>query len=49
MMRYSLLEITRERVAINLEGRYSRFREEPIQVVSVRITQRSAGYGGVRL
>ena len=36
-------------VAFNLELMYSRFREEPIQVVSVRITQRFAGHGGVRL
>ena len=40
---------TKKPVALNLELRYSRFREEPIQVVSVRITQRFAGHGGVRL
>jgi hypothetical protein len=41
--------ITRELVALYLELGYFRFREEPIQVVSVRITQRFAGRGGVRL
>ena len=46
-MRYLLLVITRKLVALKPELGYSRFREEPIQVVSVRITQRFAGHGGV--
>jgi hypothetical protein len=40
---------TRKLVALKPELGYSRLREEPIQVVSVRITQRFAGHGGVRL
>ena len=35
--------ITRKLVALKPELGYSRLREEPIQVVSVRITQRFAG------
>ena len=35
-MRYLLWVITRKSVALYPELRYSRFREEPIQVVSVR-------------
>jgi hypothetical protein len=46
---YLLRVITMKLVALYLELRYSRFREEHIQVVSVRITQRFAGHEGVRL
>jgi hypothetical protein len=48
-MHYLLWVITRKLVAIYLNLGYARFREEPIQVVSVRKPQRFAGYGGVRL
>jgi hypothetical protein len=48
-LRYLLWVITRKSVALNLELRYSRFREEPIQVVSVGKPQRFAEHGGVRL
>ena len=40
---------TADKVALKPELGYSRLREEPIQVVSVRITQRFTGHGGVRL
>jgi hypothetical protein len=46
---YLLWVITEKWVAQYLEPGYARFREEPIQVVSVREPQRFAGYGGVRL